>query len=60
MLMKISNLKLSYLKKVVATNFGQMKKSCVTIIFLTHFATMAIDSANPGKSPKFFVRERVE
>ena len=25
-----------------------MKKSCATFIFLSHFATMAIDSANPA------------
>ena len=28
-------------------HFHQMKKSCATFIFLSHFATMAIDSANP-------------
>ena len=28
-------------------HFRQMKKSCATIIFLSHFATMAIDRANP-------------
>ena len=34
-------------------HFCQMKKSCATIIFLSHFATMAIDSANPGLTSLF-------
>ena len=29
-------------------HFRQMKKSYATIIFFLHFATMAIDSANPA------------
>ena len=48
MLMKISKLYLSYLTKVVATHFRQKKKSSATFIFLSHFATMVIDSANPA------------
>ena len=31
-----------------------MKKSCAKFIFLSHFATMAIDSANPGSKWKGF------
>ena len=29
-----------------------MKKSCATFIFLSHFVTMAIDSANPAPDKK--------
>ena len=48
MLMKISKSNLSYLTKSCRHALLPNEKILRHIYFLSHFATMAIDSANPG------------
>ena len=48
MLTKISKLNLSYLTKSCRHTLSPNEKILRQIYFLSHFATMAIDSANPA------------
>ena len=53
MLMKISKFNLSYLTKSCRHALSPNEKILRHIYFLSHFATMAIDSANPESSDLF-------
>ena len=52
MLTKISKLNLSYLTKSCRHTLSPNEKILPKFIFLSHFETMAIDSANPAKHTK--------